>query len=253
LLKTGRSAELHTKNAVEDTRRQSNGEYVTLIRDLPHGERPRERLRDVGANGLSNSELLAILLRTGSEGESVLALATRMLAQFGGLAGLGRTSYAELCSLHGISDAKACQVLAALELARRLSSLSPEDRARIGSPRDVYNLVSAEMTLLAQEHLRVVLLNTKNDVLGVREVYKGNVNSAVVRVAEVLRPAVRENCPAIVIVHNHPSGDPTPSPEDVLVTRRIRTSAELMDIEVLDHVIVGASSFVSLKDKGLGF
>jgi DNA repair protein RadC len=90
-------------------------------------------------------------------------------------------------------------------------------------------------------------------VLGVREVYKGNVNSAVVRVAEVLRPAVRENCPAIVIVHNHPSGDPTPSPEDVLVTRRIRTSAELMDIEVLDHVIVGASSFVSLKDKGLGF
>lgn len=227
--------------------------YSTMIRDLPAGERPRERLRNTGPGSLSNAELVAILLRTGTEGEGVLGLSTRLISKFDGLAGVGKAAYAELCAIHGISDAKACQVLAALELGRRLVSLHPEDRAKIGSPRDVYNLLSAEMSFFDQEHLRVLLLNTKNDVLGVREVYIGNVDSAVVRVAEVLRPAIRENCPSIILAHNHPSGDPTPSPEDILVTRRIRTSAELMDIELLDHIIIGNQSFTSLKEKGLGF
>jgi DNA repair protein RadC len=228
-------------------------QYATMIRDLPQGERPRERLRELGPSYLNNAELIAILLRVGSEGESVLSLASRMLSTFGGLAGLARASYGELCALHGISDAKACQLMAALELGRRLVSLQPEDRAVIRSPQDVFNLLSAEMGFLQQEHLRVLLLNTKNEVLATQEIYKGNVNSAVVRVAEVLRPAIRENCPSIIIVHNHPSGDPTPSHEDILVTRQIRTSAEMMDIELLDHVIIGGQRYVSLKEKGLGF
>ena len=170
-----------------------------------------------------------------------------------GLAGLGRSTFAELCSQRGLSEAKACQLLAAVELGRRFVSLVPEERAVINSPQDVANLLMAEMATLEQEHLKVLLLNTKNEVLGVHEVYQGNVNSSMVRVAEVLRPALRENCPAIIIVHNHPSGDPTPSADDILVTRQIVEGGAMMDIEVLDHVVIGGQSFVSLKDKGLGF
>ena len=227
--------------------------YNTMIRDLPQDERPRERLQRHGANNLSNAELIAILLRVGSTGESVLNLSARVLATYGGLGGVARVSYGELCDMRGISDAKACQLLAALELGRRLSSLQPDDRVVIRSPLDVFNLLSAEMAFLVQEHLKVLLLNTKNEVLATHEIYKGSVNSAVIRVAEVLRPAIRENCPNIIIAHNHPSGDPTPSPEDIMVTRQIRTCAEMMDIELLDHVVIGNQRFVSLKERGLGF
>ena len=228
-------------------------QYSAMIRDLPQAERPRERLRGVGPGSLGNAELIAILLRTGVEGESVLNLSTRLLSRFGGLSGMARVTYSELCSLKGVSDAKACQLLAALELGRRLVSLHPEGRAAVRSPQDVLNLLGVEMEFLDQEHLRVILLNTKNEVQAVREVYVGNVNSSVVRAAEVLRPAVRDNCPSIIVVHNHPSGDPTPSPEDVLITRRIRSSGETMDIDLLDHIIIGGKGYVSLKEKGLGF
>ncbi len=227
--------------------------YATMIRDLPQGERPRERLRDRGPGSLSNAELIAILLRTGVEGESVLNLSTRLLSRLGGLAGMARSTYNELCSLKGISDAKACQLLSAFELGRRLVSLHPEDRARIGSPQDVYNLLGAEMAFLEQEHPQVLLLNSKNDVLGIDQLYVGNVGASFVRVAEVLRPAIRDNCPSIVVVHNHPSGDPTPSADDILITRQIRVSGEMMDVELLDHVIIGGNGYVSMKDKGLGF
>ena len=166
---------------------------------------------------------------------------------------MAHVSYGELCSLNGISDAKACQFLAALEIGRRLVSLHPEGRPVVSSPRDVFNLLGAEMGHLDQEHLRVVLLSTNNEVRATQEVYVGNVNSSVVRVAEVMRPAIRENCPSIIIVHNHPSGDPSPSPEDILVTRQIRDAGEMMDIELLDHIIIGDQGFLSMKDKGLGF
>ena len=232
---------------------QKTAQYTTLIRDLPRGERPRERLRDQGPGALSTAELVAILLRTGLEGESVLNLSMRMLSSFGGIAGLGRASYGEMCALKGISDAKACQVLAAFELGRRLVSLHPEDRAIIRSPADVMNLLGAEMGFLDQEHLRVLLLTTKNEVRGVHEIYKGNVNASMVRASELLRPAVRENCPSIIVVHNHPSGDPTPSAEDILITRDIVSAGKLLDIEVLDHVVIGQQGYVSMKDKGLGF
>ena len=232
---------------------ETRPQYATMIRDLPQRERPRERLRELGPSHLSNPELIAILLRTGVTGESVLNLSTRLLARFDGLAGMARVAYGELCSMNGVSDAKACQLLAALELGRRLVSLHPEGRAVVRSPQDVFNLMGAEMSFLDQEHLRALLLNTKNEVIGTHEVYIGSVNSSLVRVAEVLRPAVRDNCPSIIIVHNHPSGDPTPSPEDILITRRIRTSGETMDIELLDHIIIAGQGYVSLKDKGLGF
>ena len=224
-----------------------------MIRDLPRGERPRERLRDYGAAALSNAELIAILLRTGLVGESVLNMATRLLSNVGDLGGLGRATFAEICSIKGISEAKACQLQAALELGRRLVSLHPEDRPMIRSPEDVSNLLGAEMALLDQEHLRVLLLDTKNHVNGVSEIYIGNVNSSIVRPAEVLRPAVRDNSKSIIVVHNHPSKDPTPSPEDVAITRQIRESGDLLGIEVLDHIILAGGRYVSLKERSLGF
>ena len=227
--------------------------YTTLIRDMPEGERPRERLAQYGAGALKNSELIAILLRTGMKGESVVNMSDRLLSQFKGLERMGRASISELSALDGISEAKACQLLAAFELGRRLVSLTPEERPTINSPRDVYNLLGADMRYRDQEHLRVLLVSTNSEVVGNLEIYKGTVNSAAVRVAEVLKPAVLENAPSIIVVHNHPSGDPTPSGPDIMITRQIKQAAELMDIELLDHIVIGGRTFVSMKDRGLGF
>jgi DNA repair protein RadC len=228
-------------------------EYRPTIRQLPASERPRERLRDRGATALSNSELLAIILRTGTPSENALALANAALARFGGLPGLVRASFGELCAQHGMGEAKAAQVKAALELGLRLVSAQPEERATVRSPQDVSNLLLAEMGLLEQEHMRVLLLNTKNQVLAMPEVYKGSVNTAQVRVGELFREAIREGCAAIIVVHNHPSGDPTPSPDDVEMTRELIEAGKLLNIEVLDHIVIASQGVVSLRERGLGF
>ena len=184
--------------------------YSPMIRDLASTERPRERLKNYGPPSLSNAELLAILLRTGVKGEGVVSMAQRILGRFEGLAGLAKANYTELCSEHGVSEAKACQLLSAIELGRRYSSLQPEEKPEVNSPQDIANLLMGEMSFLDQEHLRAVLLNTKNQVLGISQIYIGNVSASMVRPAEIFRPAIRENCPSIIVVHNHPSGDPTP-------------------------------------------
>lgn len=231
----------------------SNIEYQPLIRDMSPDERPRERLKARGASDLNNYELLAIILQTGTASESVLALATRLLAHFGGLGGLARASFGELCAVKGIGEAKASQTQAALELGKRLTSLQPVERTFVKSPQDVANLLLAEMGFLEQEELRVVLLNNRNQVIAIPQIYRGNVNTSVIRVGEIFRQAIRENSPALVVVHNHPSGDPTPSPEDVQVTQQIVAAGKLLDIDVLDHLVIGQQKFVSLKEKGLGF
>lgn len=228
--------------------------YQPTIREMPAGERPRERLRDAGPEALSTGELLAILLRTGSTRENVLQQSGRLLSTWGGLGGLARVSFAELCAQHGMGEAKACQVKAALELGRRLAvSLSGDERPQISSPDQVAALIQTEMSLLPQESLRVVLLTTKNHVVGIREVYRGTVSSSQVRPAEVFREAVRETCPSIIVVHNHPSGDPTPSPDDIAVTRDLVAAGDLLEIEVLDHLVIGGGRFVSMKQQRLGF
>lgn len=226
--------------------------YHLTIRDMPSDERPRERLRDYGAGALSNAELLAIALRTGTAAENVITVASRLLAEYGGLPGLARADFRELCKQHGLGEAKAAQIKAALELGRRLASVQPEERATIGGPQDVANLLTAEMAYLEQEHMRVLLLDTRNRVISVAEIYKGNVNSAVIRAAEVFHDAVRQTSPSIIVVHNHPSGDPTPSKEDIAVTRRLVAAGELLDIELLDHIIIGQQGYVSLRERGLG-
>ena len=181
--------------------------------------------------------------------ENVLPLSSRLLARFDGLAGLGgRITFAELCAERGLSEAKACHLLAGLELGWRFVSLAPQERAVIHSPQDVANLLAAELATLDQEHLRVLLLNTRNEVLSIQEIYVGNVNSSMVRPAEVLRPAIRNNAPSIIVVHKHPSGDPTPSREDVAITRLLVSPGELLGMELVDHMIIGSGNrYVSLK------
>lgn len=208
-----------------------------------------------GSGALSNGELLAIILRTGGRSSSVLDLANRLLAAFGGLGGISAASIPELCRHHGMGEVKSIELHAAFELGRRLVSLNPGERPQIRSPMDIANLVKAEMSALGQEHLRVLLLNTKNHVIGSHDVYRGSLNTAVVRIGELFREAIRQNCAAMVLVHNHPSGDPTPSPEDIDLTRQVVEAGTLLDVAVLDHLVIGSGQpgFVSLKERGLGF
>ena len=226
---------------------------VYRIMDLHESDRPRERLASLGPQALSNAELIAILLRVGVRGESAVTVGQRLLNKFGGLSGLHRAPFAELKKEHGLKDAKAAQIKAAIELGRRLTLESPEERPTINSPADAAALVQYEMSALEQEHLRVMLLDRRNRVLETVEVYKGSVNSSQVRVGEIFKEAIRKNASAVIVIHNHPSGDPTPSPDDVAVTRAIVQAGKLLDMEVLDHLVIGQGKWVSLKERGLGF
>lgn len=223
------------------------------ILDLEQGDRPRERMAQVGPGGLSNAELLAILLRTGLQGENAVQLAQRLLQECGGLRGLAQRSMTELASLRGLGLAKAAQIKAGFELGRRMASFSPEERVSIHSPQDAAALVQYEMSALVQEHLWVLVLDTRNRVLAIEKLYVGSLNASTVRVAEVFKPAIQRNAASLVVVHNHPSGDPTPSPEDVALTRALVQAGKLLDIEVLDHLVIGAARYASLKERGMGF
>ena len=223
------------------------------IKDLPSGERPRERLARLGPGALSDAELLAITLRVGTGGENVIRMAERLLVSFGGLDGLARVGVAELARTHGMGQAKAVQLKAAFELGRRLSSLSPEDRPQIREAADAARLLMGDMSYLHQEHLRVLLLDTRNRVEHVHTVYIGNLNASMVRAGELFREAIARNSAAIILAHNHPSGDPSPSSDDIDVTRQAVQAGGLLDIEVLDHLIIGHQRYVSLREQGLGF
>jgi len=228
-------------------------EYYPTIKELPEGERPRERLEHYGPTALSVAELLAIILRTGTRDENVIRLAQRLITVYGGLAGLARAPFSELVAIKGVGPAKATQLKAAFELGRRLLVAAPHERPMVKSPADAANLLMMEMGILEQEHLRTVLLDSKNHVLKIHTVYIGSLNTAVLRVGELFREAIRLNCAAIIVAHNHPSGDPTPSAEDVGVTRQIVEAGKLLNIDVLDHLVIGQQRWVSLKERGLGF
>ncbi len=234
----------------------SNGtaiEYYPTIKELPSDERPRERLANYGPGALSNAELLAIILRIGSRDENVIRMAQRLLAHFDGLPGLAQAPFQDLIEQKGIGPAKAVELKAAFELGRRWQIAAPQERLQVKSPQDAANLLMLEMGILEQEHLRTIMLDSKNHVLKVHTIYVGSVNTANVRVGELFREAIRLNSVAMIVAHNHPSGDPTPSPEDVAVTRKIVEAGQLLNIEVLDHLVIGQQRWVSLKERGLGF
>ena len=226
--------------------------YIT-VKEMPEDERPRERLARVGPQALSSAELLAIILRTGVKGENVVTMASRLLAKYGGLAGLARAELAQLGQEHGLGPAKASQLLAALELGRRLMAESPEERFQIRAPQDAANLLIPLIGHQEQEHFVVLYLDTRNRVMDREVLYKGSLNTSLVRIAEVFRGAIRRNCAAIIVAHNHPSGDPSPSPEDVALTRRLVEAGKLVEVEVLDHVVIGQGRFVSLRERRMGF
>jgi DNA repair protein RadC len=223
------------------------------IRELPETERPRERLALRGPGGLTTAELIALVWGSGVRGRSAVELATDALTAHDGLAGLARATDIELASISGVGTAKAAQLIAAFELGRRLLADWPTARWLIRSPRDVADRLTLQMGGLEREELRVVILDTKNHVLRVSTVYQGNVSASLVRVGELFRDAVRLNAASVILVHNHPSGDPTPSPDDLHLTSEALAAGRLLDIALLDHLVIGHDSFVSLRDRGVSF
>ncbi len=223
------------------------------IRELALEERPRERLARRGAAGLSSAELIGLLWGNGTVGRSAVDLASEAIARHGGLAGLAGATRPELERLPGVGTVRAAQLAAAFEIGRRLVVDWPTGRLVVRSPRDLADRLVPEMGRLQREELRVALLNAKNVVLGIETVYRGNVSTALVRVGELFRDAVRHHAAGIIVVHNHPSGDPAPSPDDLHLTAEAVAAGRLLDLPVLDHLIVGHDAFVSLRDRGIPF
>jgi DNA repair protein RadC len=223
------------------------------IRELPAAERPRERLALRGAGGLTAAELIGLLWGSGSRGRSAVDIAADALASHDGLTGLARASEVELAGMPGIGPAKAAQLVAAFELGRRLLADWPAGRWTVRSPRDVADRLILQMGRLEREELRVVVLDSKNHVLRIATVYQGNVSSSLVRVGELFRDAVRLNAASLILCHNHPSGDPTPSPDDLHLTAEALAAGRLLDIDLLDHLVIGHDAWVSLRDRGVAF
>lgn len=214
------------------------------IGELPHSERPRERLSAHGPAALSSAELLAVLWGSRAPADA---------AGHAPLSELARADLVELTDIPGVGEARAAQLLAAFELGRRSQHAASTARWTIRAPRDVAERLQPEMARLEREELRVLLLNAKNTVLRQTTVYVGNVSAALVRVAELFRDAVRVHAAGLVVVHNHPSGDPEPSPDDLHLTAEAIAAGRLLDIPLLDHVIVGGDGYVSLRDRGISF
>lgn len=221
-----------------------------LIRELPEDERPREKLVRCGVDSLSNSELLAILLRSGTKNMSALELANKLLSlDKEGISFLSHCIPEELSLVKGIGPAKACQIIAAIELGKRIATKPKDNKVNISSPKDVSVLFMEEMRYFKKEFFKVLLLNTKNEIIMIDEVSIGNLNSAIVHPREVFKNAIKKSASTIILIHNHPSGNPQPSREDIELTDRLVEAGKILGIEVLDHIIIGDGVFSSLKEK----
>lgn len=223
---------------------------MVRMRDVPKEERPRERLIKYGENHLSNQELLAILIGSGTRRESVMDLSNRVLVHFEGLKLLSEATIEQLTSIKGIGKAKGIAILAAIELGKRIRQYKPEESYTVRSPEDGADYIMEEMRNLNQEHLVVLFLNTKNQIIHRQTIFIGSLNASIVHPREIFREALKRSAASIICAHNHPSGDPTPSQEDIHVTRRLAEAGKIMGIELLDHLVIGNNSFVSLKEKG---
>lgn len=221
------------------------------MRDVPNEDRPRERMMQFGAEALSHTELLAILLRTGTRNESAVHLAGRVLQNCGSLSGLVDMSLEEMTAIRGIGPAKAVQLRAGIELGRRLTRTAREDRLTVRRPQDAADYLMEQLRYLKKEHFICLFLNTKNQLITRETLSVGTLNASLVHPREVFRAAIKCSSASLICVHNHPSGDPTPSPEDISLTKRLVEAGELVGIDVLDHLVIGEHSFVSLKERGL--
>lgn len=221
-----------------------------MLRDIPQEQRPRERMLHYGAGALSHAELLAILLRTGTRQESAIHVAQRILSEAGSLRSLVDLSIEELVQIKGVGPAKAVQLKAGIELGQRLSQSRLPSSPTIRSPRDAADLLMEQLRYLQKEHFVCLFLNTKNHVIAQETLSMGSLNAAIVHPREVFRAAIKCSSASLICAHNHPSGDPTPSPEDIKLTKRLLEAGEIVGIEVLDHVVIGDGKFVSLKEQG---
>jgi len=219
------------------------------VRDLPNSEQPLYRLREVGPTGISNTELLACVLQT----PGALEQAEGLLLHFNDLAALARADEVELTTLRGIGPAQATRIRAAFELGKRMFTTTQTEHYQVRSPADAANLLLTWIGHQEQELFAVLHLDTRNRITHREILYKGSLNTSLVRTGEVFKTALRRNCAGIIVAHNHPSGDPTPSSEDIALTRRLVDAGKLMQVEVLDHVIIGHNRFISLRERGLGF
>ncbi|NLN69770.1 MAG: DNA repair protein RadC [Chloroflexi bacterium] len=217
------------------------------IKDIEQSQRPRERLEQQGAHVLNDAELLAILLRVGMQGASAVQIGQQLLYRFEGLEGLKKATFTELCQIDGVGPAKAAQIKAAIELGARIARKQPEDRVLITSPQDAADLVQYKMAHLEQEELWVLLLDTRNRHIRTEQLYRGSLNASTVRPAEIYKAGIRHNAASLLLVHNHPSGDPAPSPEDIYLTRTLIEAGKMLELPILDHVVIGAKGFVSIK------
>ncbi len=221
------------------------------LSDLPSEERPREKLLKNGVETLTNSELLALVLRTGSSNENIIHLCDRILSKSLGLEGLLRLTPQQFMEIKGIKKAKAAQLCAIAEISKRAMQIEAKKTQKVTSPTDAATLVMEEMKNLKQEVLKLIMLNTKNCVIFKKDIFIGSLNSSIVHPREIFTEAVRFNSASIIICHNHPSGNPEPSNEDINITLRLKECGRLMGIELIDHIIVGGNTYVSLKEKGI--
>ncbi|MCH4198785.1 MAG: DNA repair protein RadC [Clostridium tyrobutyricum] len=224
---------------------------MNRIKDLPENERPRERLFRYGPEALSNIELLAILLGCGSKKENIISLSSRIIQNNGGINGVFDSTLEDFTNISGIGKAKAAKLLAVIELSKRFKSFKDGDNYKIHNSQDAAMLVMKEMKSLKQEHLVVIMLNTKNVVISVKNVFIGSLNSSIVHPREVFSYAIKKSSASIIICHNHPSGDPSPSDEDIKVTYRLEKCGEILGIHLIDHLIIGNGQYISLKEKGI--
>ena len=224
---------------------------TTAVREMPEDDRPRERIARHGAEALRDAELIAVLFRTGTRETGAVALAERLLKEFGDLRRVSQASIEELQQVKGIGQVKAIELKAALELGRRLAMYARPRQVKFRGAADIAELLMPKFRQYETEHFKCVLLNIKNDVLKVVEVSHGSVDGVMALPGDVFRHAVRESAAAVVVAHNHPSGDPEPSRADLDLTRRLAEAGRLMGIKLLDHVIFGDGRYVSLHERNL--
>lgn len=222
------------------------------IKDLPLNERPREKLYRYGVKSLSNSELIAVIIRTGSKGDTAIQLAERIISlDDRGIGFLSDATIEELTDVKGIGNCKAAQLLAAIELGKRISAYKKEDNIRISCPNDIADLLMEEMRYLKKEYFKIAILDTKNQIITIENISIGNLNSSIVHPREVFNMAIKRSANSIILVHNHPSGDPTPSSEDINITNRLIEAGNILGIKVLDHIIIGDNKYISFKERNI--
>ncbi|MCK4777042.1 MAG: DNA repair protein RadC [Actinomycetia bacterium] len=221
------------------------------VKELPYGLRPRERLLRYGAGVLSDADLLAVLINTGKKGESVIVLSVRIIKIFEGLEKLSQATCEELKKIKGLGEAKTANLLASFELGKRIACRKFEKRTVIKKPNDVADILMPEMRYLEKEYFKAIILNTKNEVLKIEDISIGSLSSSIVHPRELFKAVMKHNGASVVVVHNHPSGDPSPSPDDVGLTKRLIKAGDILGISLLDHIVFGNGRFVSLKELNL--